>query len=159
MARFGGARQKGHCRGIRTNGLIHRYGTIDQGRVQATKAECKRLCWFKNAKNANSLVAWGILVRIALIKEEDGWLDDLPITVVLPDYLTTQGTTKKIQRELILEAIEAVKATTKFSSNAKMVDVEDCSHWIMWDRPKVIVDETMEMIKRADQHRKQSWGF
>lgn len=96
---------------------------------------------------------------IAVIKEEDGWLGDVPITVVLPDYMLTQGTTKTVQREVILEAIEAVKVTSRFSSNAKVLDVEDCSHWVMWDRPALVVDEMMDMIKRVDQRRKEAWGI
>mmetsp|Transcript_12986 Transcript_12986/g.39968 ORF Transcript_12986/g.39968 Transcript_12986/m.39968 type:complete len:391 (-) Transcript_12986:2018-3190(-) len=95
----------------------------------------------------------------AFLKEPDGWLADIPVSIVVPDYYLTQSSTKQLPRETITEAMEAQKAAQRFSSDAKFKSVEDCSHWVMWDRPSLIVDEVADMIKRADERRKAEWGM
>eukprot|EP00177_Eucheuma_denticulatum_P004317 GFKZ01007840.1.p1 GENE.GFKZ01007840.1~~GFKZ01007840.1.p1 ORF type:complete len:337 (+),score=37.96 GFKZ01007840.1:978-1988(+) len=75
------------------------------------------------------------------MKFEEGWLGELPIAVLVPDvYERTEG-------KAYVGELQAAIAC--YSSDATVIEVSDCGHFIQLERPDVVVGAVKNVISRA----------
>lgn len=73
------------------------------------------------------------------------WLGDLPISVIVPDvYERTEG------KEFV-GAMQRILAS--YSSDARLVHVKNCGHFVQIERPDVVVDAVRDVVRRAQRRR------
>lgn len=75
----------------------------------------------------------------------DGWLGSMPITVIVPDvYERTRGKG---------HIAEVQARLSRYSSDSKVVRVEQCGHFVQLVRPDVVVDAVQDVVERAKKQR------
>lgn len=78
-----------------------------------------------------------------LLKFPPGWLGSVPISVLVPDvYGRTEG-------KAYIANLQTKLAT--YSSDARVIPVEDCGHFVQLERPDVVADAVQNVIQRAQE--------
>lgn len=73
------------------------------------------------------------------------WLGDMPISVIIPDvYDRTEG------KEYV-GAMQRILAS--YSSDARLVHVKNCGHFVQIERPDVVVEAVRDVIRRAEKRK------
>ncbi|KAJ8909215.1 hypothetical protein NDN08_005907 [Rhodosorus marinus] len=109
--------------------------------------------WFSSFKMdfESCMECYGLVenqVTEKFVHESEGCLDDIPIAVLMPDFYLHY---KLIAAETLEKISQAQKNAANFSSDSKFVLIEDCSHWVMWDKPEVVLDTVLDVISRYEK--------
>jgi len=81
-------------------------------------------------------------------ESKDGqWLDDIPITVIVPDCYDN------IPGKEYVGAMQRYLAS--YSRDARLIHVKNCGHFVQIERPDVVINAVKEVIDRAYRRKKK----